>query len=203
MANISTLVLVLFCALPAVAGRFDSEERTAGRKVVPPDVGPGKEVDGPSRGPRIHMATNSPFKPYMAVDRCPPGTKPEVIDWPKPGDMSCEPTDEDTTPPPGVDVPKLLVRADDAAAPYKEVQRCPRGTRPVVHGEGKEAAFLCDTDRKVKDWEAEPPEGDGPRINIATNDPFKPYRTVTACPPGKDTVVVDWPRPGDMGCKPF
>lgn len=168
-----------------------------------PSVGPGREVEPAARAPRIHMATNSPFKPYQVVQACPPGTKPEVIDWPQPGDMMCETTDEETAAPPGVDLPKVFIRADDAAAPYREVPRCPRGTRPIVRGEGKEGMFLCDRDHKVKDWEAAPPDDDAPRINMATNDPFKPYRSVSTCPPGKDPVLVDWPRPGDLACKPF
>lgn len=189
----------LLAASLALAASASAQQRRA----EVPSVGPGQEVEAPARGPRIHMATNSPFKPYQTVAACPPGTKPEVIDWPKPGDMMCELSDEETPPPPGVDVPKVFMRADDAAAPYREVPRCPRGTRPIVRGEGKEGMFLCDTDHKVKDWEAAPPDGEGPRINMATNDPFKPYKSVSACPPGKDPVLVDWPRPGDMACKPF
>ena len=194
-----TLRLPLSATLLTLAVAAQSQTRRA----EVPSVGSGQEVEAPARPPRIHMAPNSPFKPYQVVQACPPGTKPEVIDWPKPGDMSCEPTDEETPPPPGVDVPKVFMRADDAETPYREVPRCPRGTRPIVRGEGKKAMFLCDTDHKIKEWEAAPPEGDGPRIHMATNDPFKPYRVVSACPPGKDPVLVDWPRPGDMACKPF
>lgn len=192
------LRIPLSFALLTLAATAQSQPRRA----AAPAVGPGQEVESPDRPPRIHMATNSPFKPYQAVPACPPGTKSEVVDWPKPGDMMCEVTDEETPPTPGVDLPKLFMRADDAGAPYREVGRCPRGTRPIVHGEGKEGKFLCDTDHKVKDWEASPPEGDAPRINVPTNDPFQPYRAVSTCPPGKSPVLVDWPRPGDMTCKP-
>ena len=70
-------------------------------------------------------------------------------------------------------------------------------------GVGAAIYFLCDRERALRSWGAEPSEGHGPRINIPNDDPFRPYRTVSTCPPGKFPVIVDWPRPGDMGCGPF
>lgn len=174
---------------------------------TPPPVGPGHEVEHWMRAPRIHMATGLAFRPYRAIAACPPGTKPEVNDWPQAGDMTCEPTDETLPPPYGVEVPRVYLPVDRAAVPgsepLREVARCPRGTRPTVRGEGAYTYFLCDRDHAIVSWGAEPPEGQSPRINIPNNDPFRPYRTVSTCPPGKFPVILDWPRPGDMGCGPF
>lgn len=175
----------------------------AGAVAGVPDVGPTGELaagasDG-KRGPRIHMPTNDPFQPYRTVTACPRGTKAQVVDWPQPGDMSCEPTDEDVPPAPGTDYPKLLIRTADVGAPYREVERCPRGTRPIAHGGKDHTVMLCDRDHSVKDWSAEP-AGDGPRTSIPTDDPFKPYRSVSACPPDQVPYLTDWPRPGDMAC---
>ncbi len=166
-----------------------------------PEVGPAGPIEGGPRSPRINMPTNSPFQPYRSVEKCPPGTVTKVVDWPKPGDMACEPSADAPEPAPGERVPSLRMRTQDVSAPYRDVPRCPRGTRPVIYGEPPSDDMLCDRDHSIKEWDAEP-EGDGPRINIPTNDPFKPYKTVTTCPPDTLPVVADWPRPGDMACHP-
>lgn len=174
----------------------------AGSSAEVPDIGLSGELSAGGRAPRINMPTDDPFQPYRAVSACPRGTKAVVVDWPQPGDMACEPTDEDVPPAPGEPSPKLLMRTSDVFKPYREVERCPKGTRPVVHGPGDDAVMLCDRDHSIKDWSAAP-AGEGPRIHIPTDDPFQPYRAVSACPPSQVPYLTDWPNPGDMACMKF
>ena len=39
------------------------------------------------------------------------------------------------------------------------------------------------------------------RLLLPTKDPFYPYRSVDACPPGKTPSVENWPHPGDAICR--
>lgn len=119
--------------------------------------------------PIIVAKNHDAFQPYRVVEACPQGQTAVVVDWPRPGDKMCQGAlaANKVFERPGYEYlgaqmkalkeaaqreggyfdendPLILVRSDDAFAPYRIVARCPAGTSPAVVDWPRPGDMLCE-----------------------------------------------------------